>query len=155
MAFWAFRDDIAHDVCLSIASTAHMALRDELGATLLHRAVLRNCPPAEKRQLVAVMLERGASVAARDLEGRTPRDYCDQEGVIGADQIRQLIDDFVLNLAYVGDYDGLEQLVLEGLVQGPVLRAWRIRTAGVGLLPTDGQVKSSLFPVHQPASFKN
>lgn len=114
VAFWAFRDDIAQDVCLSIASTANMALRDERGSTLLHKAVLRSCPPAEKRQLIAVMLERGASVAARDLEGRTPRDYCDFQGVIGASQVRQLIDDFVLNLAYVGDYDGIEQLVLEG-----------------------------------------
>lgn len=40
-AFWTFRDDIDSEVTLVVSRYADVSLRDEVGRTLLHKAVLR------------------------------------------------------------------------------------------------------------------
>ncbi|PAA47221.1 hypothetical protein BOX15_Mlig009269g2 [Macrostomum lignano] len=114
VAFWAFRDDIASDVTEAIAAHVDVRLRDELGRTILHAAVMKDDNPAAKCRVVEQLLSRGANVAARDMRGWTPRDYCTKGGVVGGSRLGQIIDDFVLNLSYVGDIDAIEQLIIDG-----------------------------------------
>ena len=79
IAFWAFRDDIDESVTMVIAQYAELSLRDELGSTLLHKAISRKGNLDKKKEILSILLSRGANVAARDLNKNTPRDLCESE----------------------------------------------------------------------------
>lgn len=78
-AFWAFRDDINEAITSVIAQYSDLNLRDELGATLLHKAIIRKGDLTKKKEIISILLERGANVAARDIHKYTPRDYCESD----------------------------------------------------------------------------
>ena len=44
VAFWAFRDHVSNSNALKIAQRASVTLRDEIGCTMLHRAVAKRRP---------------------------------------------------------------------------------------------------------------
>ena len=70
IAFWAFRDHVCNENALVVAQHADIGLRDELGATMLHKVVQKH-RPAGKVEIVNVLLDRGVDLAARDFEGST------------------------------------------------------------------------------------
>ncbi|XP_064639046.1 uncharacterized protein LOC135494725 [Lineus longissimus] len=113
-AFWAFRDVIDCDVTKEVAKAADLVLRDERGATMLHKAILKK--DAKKAEIVKVLLERGINVASRDLNGLTGRDYCTMGVIpdIEANQIRPVIDDYVLYCVSTGEFEIVERLILDG-----------------------------------------
>ena len=53
-----------------VAQHANIDLRDELGATMLHKIIQKHRPDG-KAAIVNVLLDRGVDLAARDFEGST------------------------------------------------------------------------------------
>lgn len=122
-AFYAFHDDIDGEVTLAVATHAEVALRDELGQTMLHKAVLRRTSKL-KREIVRVLLDRKVNVAARDVDGHTARDYLTvvslARGGGGASTeseesvLVEMIDEHVVGKVTNDEYNNVEQLMLEG-----------------------------------------
>ncbi|CAH1781145.1 unnamed protein product [Owenia fusiformis] len=113
VAFWAYRDDIDNSVSLVVANQADPDLRDECGSTMLHKAVIKKQYEG-KADIIRVLLDRGINLAARDGDGNTPRDLLDIHDVENRDVLKQLIDDFVLDLVSTNQIYNLENLILEG-----------------------------------------
>ncbi|XP_074657867.1 uncharacterized protein LOC141910895 [Tubulanus polymorphus] len=112
-AFWAFRDDIENSVTNVVSKHADLDLRDERGATMLHKAVKKR--DDLKEESVKILLERGINVAARDIDGLTARDYC-TTGLIPESEgshLAQVIDDYVLYCCATGEHDIVEHLILD------------------------------------------
>ena len=112
-AFWAFRDHVNDENALVVARYADVNLKDELGATLLHKAVGKKRFGPGKQLLVHTLLERGANVAARDSDGSTPRDYTYIYSGENSDDVRQIIDNHVLDLVETNRCYEVETLILE------------------------------------------
>ncbi len=112
MAFWAFRDHVNNANALVVAKHADVELRDELGATMLHRAVQKNRPEG-KPEIVQILLDRGVNVAARDYEGSTARDYITIHDVTSGDELRQIIDGYILELVNTDQAYRLETLLVD------------------------------------------
>lgn len=111
-AFWAFRDHVSNEIANVVAEHVDIKLRDEIGCTLLHRIVQKN-RSAGKTDVISVLLDRGVDVAARDYQGSTARDYIDIYNIENGDEIRQMIDDFVLELVNADQPYKLESLLLD------------------------------------------
>ena len=80
---------------------------------MLHRAIKKQRSEG-KAAIVQTLLDRGANVAARDFEGCSPRDYISIYGIDDGQQIRQVIDNHILELAATDQHYILESLLLEG-----------------------------------------
>ena len=65
---------MTNDNALVVANHADVNLRDEEGATMLHKAIKKTRTDG-KLEIIEVLLERGVPVYARDWEGCTARDY--------------------------------------------------------------------------------
>ena len=112
MAFWAFRDHVNNANALVVAQHADVTLRDELGTTMLHKIIQKNRIEG-KQEVVEVLLAREIDVAARDHEGSTARDYISLYELPDGDSIRQIIDNFVLELVNNDQPYVLETLLLD------------------------------------------
>ncbi|ESO08937.1 hypothetical protein HELRODRAFT_168858 [Helobdella robusta] len=112
LAFWSFQNNVCNSITLVVVKYADITLRDEIGCTMLHRIVSKN-RPQYKLEVVRVLLERSINIAARDEDGRTARDYTIMYPEIElAELIRQVLDDYVLELVKLDNVIELEQLVL-------------------------------------------
>ena len=69
------RDHVTNENALVVANHADVALRNELGMTLLHAVIVKKRNDATKRKVIATLLSRGINVASRDHDGNTARDY--------------------------------------------------------------------------------
>ena len=79
---------------------------------MLHCAIKKRRPEG-KAEIVRTLLDRGINVAARDSEGSTARDYITIFNVDDADELRQIIDDHVLELVSSDQHYLLESMLLE------------------------------------------
>ena len=111
IAFWAFRDHVDNKNTEVVAQYADVNLRDELGATMLHMAIKKNRREG-KAAIVQILLDRGIDVAARDSEGSTARDYLNMYDVPDADELRQTIDDHVLEMVANEEWYWVETLLV-------------------------------------------
>ena len=80
-----------------VASHADVALRDELGKTMLHCAIHKK-QTSGKVDIVQTLLDRGIDVAARDRDGSTARDYLNIHDIEESDELRQIIDNHVAQM---------------------------------------------------------
>ena len=81
--------------------------------TMLHKAIQKNRSKG-KAEIVQTLLDRGANVAARDFEGSSPRDYIIIYGLENSQEISQVMDNHILELAASDQHYTLESLLLEG-----------------------------------------
>lgn len=97
---------------LVVAKHADVSLRDEEGATMLHWAIKKRRVEG-KAEIVRTLLDRGINVASRDCDGSTARDFITIYNVENGDELRQIIDDHVLELVNSDQHYILESLLLE------------------------------------------
>lgn len=136
VAFWAFRDHVANENTMVVARNADLLLRDELGATLLHRyissenlkiylrwsysvdsiffrAISKKRRDKTLQDVVEVLLDRGIDMASRDLDGSTARDYIDIHRVEDSEELKTLMDARIMELVNNDEFHAIEQLLLD------------------------------------------
>ncbi len=113
ISFWAFRDHVDNQNALVVAKHADVGLQDELGCTLLHKAIMKKQNKL-KQEIVQILLDRGVNIAARDYEGDTARDYIAMYEVEYGDELRAIIDNNVFEMVNNDLPDLLENLIIEG-----------------------------------------
>ncbi|XP_062571871.1 uncharacterized protein LOC134233834 [Saccostrea cucullata] len=86
-----------------------LTARDREGHTILHKIIIHDRPENAAENTLRVAMSYGADIAARDCNGRTPRDLAQK---LQKEHYCKCIDEYIIKLVKDRRFDDIEKLIL-------------------------------------------